>query len=159
MRLGIMSDSHGNLSMARMAINSMGTVDLLVHLGDYCHDAKILAAELQRDIIYVKGNCDFSSDVPNEKLLDIEGLKIYITHGHQQGVKWGHDGIVQKGRSLGADIVLFGHSHVSEIFLDGSILFMNPGSVGEPRGGYEATCGIIEIKNGKPYPYILSINI
>jgi hypothetical protein len=159
MRIGVMSDTHGHLATARRAIKDMGNVDVLVHLGDYYHDAVLLSAELQREIISVKGNCDFSSSIPAEQIIETEGLRIYATHGHQHGVKWDHDGIIEKARDLKADVVLFGHSHVAEIFADNGILFINPGSIGEPRGSDTPSYAIIEIRNGKAYPYIVFLSL
>jgi len=155
MKIGVISDTHGRLALAQKAIKTMGQIDMLVHLGDYCRDAIYLSEELQREIITVKGNCDFSSNVPLEQIVEVEGLKIYVTHGHREGVKWGYEGIIDRAKNAGVDVALFGHTHISEIFTNSDILFVNPGSIGEPRYGNKPSYAIIDIKNGKPYPYIV----
>jgi len=47
---------------------------------------------------------------------------------------------------LGADILLFGHTHYSTVDYDGTLYTMNPGSIGD----YHApTYGVITIESGR----------
>lgn len=51
-----------------------------------------------------------------------------------------------KGEELGANIILFGHTHVPLILEEDNIRIMNPGSVSYPRGVDRIkTFGIIDI--------------
>jgi putative phosphoesterase len=66
-RLGLLSDSHGNLEATEKAIDILMSqgCDQLIHLGDFCdtnrrdHTQDICRLFLQREIIAVKGNNDF----------------------------------------------------------------------------------------------------
>ena len=95
--------------------------------------------------ISVRGNCDWCCNVPDREEFTLCGKKIFITHGHIYGVKQGLSRITAYGHSINADIVLFGHTHQQIVTVDGSMLIMNPGSL-----GYNAEYGIIDIDdNGK----------
>ena len=39
-RIGVVSDSHGNIMNLQDAVLAMGEVDAIFHLGDYVRDAK-----------------------------------------------------------------------------------------------------------------------
>ena len=42
-RLGILSDTHGNLQLLKQAVEETGPVDMWLHAGDYIRDARWLA--------------------------------------------------------------------------------------------------------------------
>jgi putative phosphoesterase len=66
-RLGLLSDSHGNLEATEKAIDILMNQDCdqVIHLGDFCdtnrreHTKDICRLFLQRKVIAVKGNNDF----------------------------------------------------------------------------------------------------
>lgn len=156
MRLGLLSDSHGDIYGAKRAIKKMGDVDLLIHLGDYCRDAEKISKEIKRDIIYVRGNCDFSSDVETDRIIEFGGKKIFITHGHKYNVKSDYMGLYYKAEEIGADAVLFGHTHTAIVFEMNGILFINPGSVSRPRNGIE-TYAVITVEKNNITPNITEL--
>lgn len=147
MKILVMSDSHRDLTSARNVVKTIGSqIDLIVHLGDCEDDVKQLMMEYpDYKFEYVVGNCDFGSDYDLYKLLEIEKVKIFITHGHRYGVKWGYERISYAGEEKGADIVLFGHTHMPVIENLGKIKIMNPGSISQPRGINVASYGILNI--------------
>lgn len=156
MKLGVISDSHGDVYRCEMAIKKMEDVDYLIHLGDYCRDAEKISKELKRDIIYVKGNCDFSSSADTDRVIEVEGRKFFITHGHKYNVKSDYLGLYYKAEEIGADAVLFGHTHSAKVFEQNGILFINPGSISRPRNGIE-TYAVITIDGGSIEPRIIEL--
>ena len=89
-KLLVMSDSHGDTTLAEKILKKHPDVDIVIHLGDYFRDAHRLR-ELypQLRFEYVYGNSDFMiGDVPMEKLLELEGQRVLLTHGHRYSVKW-----------------------------------------------------------------------
>ena len=53
--------------------------------------------------------------------------------------------LLRDARNCGADIVLYGHTHIPECYQEKDGLWvMNPGSA-----GYGPTAGLLEIENGK----------
>jgi len=96
--------------------------------------------------IAVRGNCDFGVDVPDERIAQVCGKKIFMSHGHRYRVKFGHGVIAAEAKARGVDICLFGHSHSPVIVNENGVQLMNPGSISEPRGASIYPCyGIIEI--------------
>ncbi len=158
MKIGVMSDTHGKHYSTKKAFMKMGNIDALIHLGDHCTDLSILQSECVVPTYTVRGNCDFSRQYPDFLDLVLEGKRFFITHGHLYHIKMGFDRIAYKAQEVSADVVLYGHTHMPEIFFEKGILFLNPGSTGSPRGGRHATVGVIDIVQGKLIPHIINID-
>lgn len=156
MKVGIISDSHGNLTLLKKTVEKMGEVDLYIHLGDFVKDAKTILEDSGKKYFVVKGNCDLE-DVEEDIVTDIEGEKFFITHGHQYNIKYGYNNIYYRALEWEADVVLFGHTHKPVCIWYGGILFFNPGSTSLPRGGSDASYGIIEIEDGDINPFIYEV--
>lgn len=124
--------------------------DRMIHLGDHSGDAEALHRQYKTiPIDIVKGNNDYTNIYPSAKQLQIDEKRIFITHGDLFGVKYGVDRIVEKGRSEGVDIVLFGHTHKPYLFKHGEMWVMNPGSVGYRSVLIsKATYGMIDLNAG-----------
>lgn len=133
MRIGIVSDSHKNLYMLDKAISQMGKVDMLIHLGDDYRDIIKVNEKHNLEIHYVIGNNDYSSEPIDDKLVEVHGKRIYITHGHRYDVYYGVDKLYFKAIELNADIILYGHTHKQRVDWHGERVFLNPGSVSLPR--------------------------
>lgn len=144
LRIGVVSDTHKDLSLAKIAIKDMGKVDLLLHAGDHYKDALILAQEFKVETKAVIGNCDYALSNPAEDIFELAGYKFLLTHGHQYGVKTKLDRLYYKGLELGVDIVVFGHTHVPLNVVEGNIQLLNPGSLSLPRGNSKPSYAIIE---------------
>jgi putative phosphoesterase len=156
MKILVISDTHGDTNKAEEAIRLNKEVSLIIHLGDYFRDAQKLSG-LFPDIPmeYIYGNSDFMiDDVPAEKMLDVCGKRIFITHGHRYSVKWDYDKLFKKAEDLHADMLLFGHTHVPEIINKDKYYVLNPGSTSDPRDESDESYAIIEIANGRVAPRI-----
>ena len=151
----IFSDSHGNTRNLSRAIAEHGdSVDLILHLGDGIADLPPEAGAMCQT---VRGNFEdcFSRymDVKTELLLPVAGKTIYACHGHRHGVKTFEAMFARYAAERGADIALFGHTHMPylryapEEEYGRPLYLFNPGSIGSPRGG-KASYGILEISEG-----------
>jgi putative phosphoesterase len=130
-----MSDSHGASANIGAAFEKNSDCDLIIFLGDGQRDLKVLDDfPVVPETVTVKGNCDIGSDAPDDAVKFIGGHIIYIAHGHELNVKTGRVGIVAKARSMGADIVLFGHTHMWMNETRDGVHLINPGSIG--NGSY-----------------------
>ncbi|MEW6547122.1 MAG: metallophosphoesterase [Bacillota bacterium] len=133
MRVGVLSDTHGNLALVERIMEEMGSVDLLLHAGDYYEDSCRLAERGVR-VIGVLGNCDCRVEGPAERLVQVAGKRVLLTHGHRYRVKQDFRPLLARARELNADVVVFGHTHRAEAFWLGKVLFFNPGSLHAPCG-------------------------
>lgn len=159
MRIGLVSDSHGNLEDLKNAVDQMGRVDAVFHMGDYVDDGFQIKRWVSAPVFAVKGNMDVYS---NEGQLFVKtalgGKMILACHGHTLRVKNEYSTIRYKGLEEGADIVLFGHTHIPMIDQDEQLLMMNPGSCSLPHMNGIKTFGIIEITgDGTLLPEIVEL--
>ncbi len=162
MLIGLLSDTHGLLDTAYRAIESMGPIDLLIHAGDHYRDAAKIAASVNVPVHAVVGNCDSRTEGPEEKVLEVEGAVLYITHGHRYNVKISIYSLFSRAVELKADVVIYGHTHVpgyghtkvSGYTKKEGLLIINPGSVSKPRDDGRCSYGTLEIENGVIKPAI-----
>ncbi|MCX7712025.1 MAG: metallophosphoesterase [Clostridia bacterium] len=150
MRILLMSDSHGNTNNIIKAIKKNKDIDIVIHLGDMLSDI-LKVMEGNKHIRYecVPGNNDWAREYPSEKVLDLEGKKVFITHGHHYNVKYDYQRIIVRGRAIGADAVFFGHTHIAEEMFSDGMMVLNPGSISLPSQSRIPTYSLIEIKDGR----------
>ena len=90
-------------------------------------------------IVMVQGNCDhyLAPSLPLVAEFTLEGKHFFMTHGHVFGVGGRKPRLlIQEGMRLGADIVIFGHSHQPLDAVWNGIRFLNPGALrGVPGSG------------------------
>lgn len=154
MKIGVISDTHRIVSSIKRLENEVSGVDVLIHLGDNVDDILIIQKFYKGKIINVKGNCDFSTIVPNDRVEEVSGKRTFVTHGHRYGVKENLTKLRHKALEIGADIVLYGHTHIAKIdFLEG-IWYINPGSASLPRDGARSYA-IISIEKESIEPKII----
>lgn len=156
MLVGVISDTHRYTWCIGNAVNKLMDTDLIIHLGDNVEDVKEIEKYYKGKIINVKGNCDYSVNVPAERIEIIGGKKFFITHGHRYDVKYDISRLRLKAMENKIDIVLYGHTHVSRIDLEDGIWFVNPGSPALSRDAFDSVA-IIEINNGRINPSIRCI--
>jgi putative phosphoesterase len=163
MRIGIVSDIHGNVLALVRALEDMGDVDAIFCAGDainhYHFSNEIFDIIRERGILTVLGNherdflfaegCKGSSDnitseniaylqtLSNTLELNLDGKRIFMTHGSP----WEpiNEYIFPGNRKLAmlstirAHIVILGHTHYPMVVRRGGVLVINPGSCGSPR--------------------------
>ena len=89
MRIGIVSDTHGELDNLREAVRQLlekWQVSTLVHLGDECEDLEVLHEFPELDLIQVHGvYCQHYQDpnIVNRLLKEIQGCRFLFTHTDQ----------------------------------------------------------------------------
>ncbi len=137
MRVLVLSDTHGNYFNLRDVLKLHPTTDVVIFLGDGERDFEYAKQYLEnRHVIMVRGNCDFYSELPENITQTIEGKKFLITHGYVENVKFGEESLLLKGQSLGADIILYGHTHVPVNKTIDNMLVFNPGSLRDGDYGF-----------------------
>lgn len=133
MKIGIMSDSHGSQRAIDDAVQLAGKVGLWLHAGDCREDAEYLQLISQTRVVYVNGNCDwFTDENRDEAIIEAGGHRIFLTHGHLYGVRDSTELLQATAAANGADIAVYGHTHVADI-TPGEVYVLNPGSVSRPR--------------------------
>ncbi|MBF4695236.1 metallophosphoesterase family protein [Fusibacter ferrireducens] len=146
MKICVFSDTHGHISQIKdRLIHLDQEVDAFWFLGDYAKDCKVLKKVLKKKISIVRGNCDFNSHEPEEQILEVEGKRVLLTHGHHYNVKNTLTTLYLKAKSSEVDLVCFGHTHMALYEKEGGVVFFNPGSPTSPRGRIHPSLGVVTI--------------
>ncbi len=156
MRIGLISDTHGDLESFLKIKEALNSYDLVIHTGDILnhgprnpipkgYDPLKLADEISRisfPFIWVKGNCDSEVDklatskiciYPYLFLVD-NNVKIMATHGDLEY-------LYEEAKKLGVRIFISGHTHIPLIEERDGIIFVNPGSTAIPKGEFGGSFG------------------
>lgn len=159
MRVLVISDIHGSYYYANKIneINKKENPDKIILLGDLYYNgprndlsqeyAPMKVAEilnsLKDKILAIKGNCDAEVDemisdfkLEDHLLLNINGKKIYFTHGHKYNI----ENIPYED----FEVLIYGHIHQGFIQEKEGYLFANPGSISLPKCGTEHSYLILE---------------
>jgi uncharacterized protein len=136
MKIGVLSDTHGETTAVRQAIRILHNehVGLAVHCGDIGTEVVPLLKGLPTHFVY--GNMDDPAELraaivdPEHTLheqfgtLELDGRRLAFLHGHD--VK-----LLRHTIHSGAyDLVCHGHTHTSASGFEGRTLVVNPGAVG-----------------------------
>jgi putative phosphoesterase len=139
MLLGILSDTHNNLTNLRTALDILRReqVSTLIHCGDLTDvEAALQLAEFR--VIFTFGNGDLTANEIRQNLLyfrsdndsslsylgELDGVKIAATHGHLHGAL---ENLIQSGQYA---YVFHGHSHQRRDDQVGFTRVINPGALG-----------------------------
>ncbi len=134
MKVAVFSDTHGvTIPMVR-AVRKFEP-DALVHLGDYDRDASVLLREFRELPLYnVSGNCDWEPLAPNVRIVSFGPVRAFLTHGHLYHVDYGRvDSLVYAAQEAGAQLALFGQTHIPLQEDLGGVKVVNPGTAGKGR--------------------------
>jgi len=133
MNIMIVSDTHKHHKNLREALERVGKIDLLIHLGDVEGYEDYIAEMAGCPVEFVAGNNDFFSDLKREKEIRIGKYKVLLTHGHYYYVSAGLEALRKEAYGRDVDIIMFGHIHRPLIEYDKEVTIINPGSISYPR--------------------------
>jgi putative phosphoesterase len=87
--------------------------------------------------------------LPDYETVDIAGHTILLTHGHLFGVNFGLKNLQQAALDVGADIAVYGHTHVAVEEKIGDVLIVNPGSIARPRDAANGSFMVMDLQPDK----------
>ncbi|ANR70984.1 YfcE family phosphodiesterase [Selenomonas sp. oral taxon 126] len=151
MRIGIVSDSHGNTDVFEdmLAVPGAAEAELWLHAGDFAPDADVLEEMSGKRVARVLGNCDFFVDgVHDETVVEVAGHRIFLTHGHLFNVRFDTAMLAAAARETGADIAVYGHTHIA-LEEYGDVTVLNPGSIARPRDERRGSFMLVELNAGE----------
>ena len=141
MKCIILSDSHGDYESLISVLRQNRDAEVVFFLGDGLSEVReLLSAAGSPPLYAVRGNCDIGRMGEDELVVALGSHRILMLHGHTAAVKGGDAGLLALARHYGADILLYGHTHLRrEEYLPpdegGPLWLFNPGSVGRPPNG------------------------
>ena len=139
----VLSDTHNRLPCSKGFWDLLDRADYVFHLGDGARDIELLKDALGDRFHFVYGNWDCRSS-NEETIVEIEGVKFLLTHGHKYKVKSSDIDLQMRGLELGVDCCLYGHTHRAQIDRYDKLTLINPGSI-----AYSQSYCYMTVKDGK----------
>ncbi len=145
-RVGLISDTH-NLLRPQVFEVFRG-VDVILHAGDVGDDDILDELGAIAPVYAVRGNTDRIDNprLPASRELEISGIKVHVSHGHEVGAK----PITLVAAYGGVDLIVYGHTHRELITEAEGVLVVNPGAAGARRFDLLPCVAIMTIVEGKP---------
>ena len=151
--IGVVSDTHGYYDPELDDI--FAGAAHIVHAGDVGTLDVLVRLQRIAPLTVVAGNVDlpaWGDQLPWEAQAEVLGLRLLV--GHVGASLMGrHDPVAE-----GFDLVVSGHSHRAAVEWRGRTLFLNPGSAGRPRFGQPRTCALVDVRDGRPEPQIVTLD-
>lgn len=136
-RILVVGDTHipdrarGIPAVLKRFIETSKPWDLVAFTGDLTEESVLRWIKtLGRQVYVVRGNMDYLQ-LPRVALFKVEEFKIGVHHGDGVHPRGDTDKLTKIAVSLGADLLLTGHTHVDFVKLsrDATKLLINPGSL------------------------------
>ena len=146
--VGIISDNHGDWTS--QITESLAGVDAIIHSGDIGPYKYVLKMEGIAPTTAVLGNTDGDMPLDETAVVTLGEKKFLVKHivnPHRLQVS-----LCERLKQIQPDVVIFGHTHEPFCETLGGILFLNPGSVTQPRGGYRPSMVRLTIDCGEMTP-------
>jgi uncharacterized protein len=153
MRLAVLSDTHAPRywkGCPPEVARRLQGVDLILHAGDVCRAQVLEELAAFAPVRAVLGNND-TPDVaawgaPETLRLDLDGLPAAMVH--DAGPARGRPRRLRE-RFPGAELVVFGHSHIPLDLAEGGVRIFNPGSPTDHRRQPRGTMGLLRVEGGR----------
>ncbi len=135
MLIGVISDTHIPTRASKIPeiiFEKFEGVDLILHAGDIESYSVIEELEKIAPVVAVHGNCDPNLGLNEFEVLDIENLKVGLTHGVVYP-KGDTQQLYYLAKELDVEILISGHTHQAMVEKIDDVLLLNPGSPTHPR--------------------------
>ena len=152
--IAAISDTHGKPHPNLFPAVERHRPSLLLHAGDVANLDLIKELEGFVQTVYVRGNVDPTGSMwPDSVLLQIQldasrQIDLLLLHVAIARIKLNRRALALLHQNP-AQIVVFGHSHIPFLGLDGERCLFNPGSSGPSRMRLPTTMGFIEVAHGQ----------
>jgi len=161
--VGVISDTHIPDRAKRIperVFKAFENVDFIVHAGDLVQFSVIDELERVAPVLVVCGNMD-APEVKG-KLPKLDSFKIFdwrIGVTHDPGAHFGTRRMREIAVANGFNVLIYGHTHSSNIKWEGDILFINPGSPTNPSPPFLAkpSVALLRVTRERIIPAIVNI--
>jgi putative phosphoesterase len=150
--VGVISDTHGRLT--RAAAEALEGCDHIICAGDILSPEVMPALNaIARRVTAVRGNMDGrepTRSLPWTAVAEVGELSFYVLHDLSD--------LDLDPRAAGFAAVIHGHTHRADIDWQDGVLFLNPGSAGQPRSIRPASVARIMIEGERLDPQIVELS-
>lgn len=162
MKIGFISDTHGDLNGWQRAFEIFGQCDYIIHSGDILNPGPFnplpesfnplelakLINESKTPVLVAKGNCDSEVDTLAINLpiqspylfFRWENLTVLAQHGHLLQ----SEEFYKLASIYDTSIAVSGHTHIYSLKRKNSLVMLNPGSPSIPKGAQIPTVALLD---------------
>ena len=140
MQIGIISDTHDHVPNA--VHDAIAGVDHIIHAGYVGPMDVITELETIAPVRAVLGNTDYAIQLPQTRIETFVGQKFLVHHIVDLPVPSHLVRVAIADEQ--PNVVVFGHTHMPYNEHHDGVLFLNPGSASNPRGGSAPSVAIVE---------------
>lgn len=155
MRLGLVSDTHGELENLREALKQLTGVHKakkVVHLGDEWEDGAVFQEHPEIEVLLIPGI--YASQyrdpaIANRAILGLEGWPVLFTHTPevQAGDPPGDPDPQELAKTQKVDVVAYGHTHIPALEIKDYVLWVNPGHLkASDKKGHPPSYAVLDFK-------------
>ena len=152
--IAAISDTHGKPHPSLFTTLAQYRPSLILHAGDVGNLDLITELEGVAQTVYVRGNVDPTGPMwPDSVFLRTKfdasrQIDLLLLHVAIARIKLNREALTLLHQNP-AQIVVFGHSHIPFLGLDGERCLFNPGASGPSRMRLPITMGFIEVSHGQ----------
>ena len=141
--IGLISDTHGLVRPSVFV--ALEGVAMILHAGDV-GDGVLDELRVIAPVRAVAGNTDPTDnpDLPPDLDLQVEGVKIHVSHGHELGSPT-PERLLAK---YSADVIVYGHTHRQLVVQADGRWVVNPGAAGQRRFKLKPSVARLTIRRG-----------
>ena len=139
MRIGLLSDTHipeAEKALPPEVLEAFRGVDLILHAGDIYLPSVLDELETVAPVLAARGDDDWGATLTDKRVkdkhvLELEGRVVWLVHQgpyHLMTSQWQNGASVRQDKDGVPSIVIFGHEHRTNVWEEGGVLFITPGS-------------------------------
>jgi putative phosphoesterase len=159
-RIAVLADTHlprGRRRLAGEVLRRVREADLVLHAGDFTAASVLEELERMAPVAAVHGNMDdleLRQRLPERRIVEVAAVRVGMIH--DAGPAAGrHERLVPA--FPGCHAIVYGHTHVPEISVHGTVLILNPGSPTERRRAPTHTMAMLEIAGRRMAPELVEL--
>jgi uncharacterized protein len=161
--VGLISDTHvpsKAKTLPPKVFSAFENVDFIIHAGDLVDLAVIDELEKFAPVLAVRGNMDTfenCSVLPEVNSLKVMDWKIGVIH--DPNAKFVKNGMEEFAKQNFFNVLVYGHTHSSNVKFAGKTLFINPGSptIPEPPFLCRPSVALLKITRDEIIPEIIEV--
>ncbi len=161
--VGLISDTHVPVRarcVPKAVFKIFENVDFIVHAGDLVELAVIDELEELAPVLAVHGNMDgpeVRGALPKINSLKLLDWKIGVIH--DPGAFYGLSRIREIAKQNFFNVLVYGHTHTSNVKWEGKTLYINPGSPSNPEPPFlsKPTVAILKITKQSIVPEVITV--
>ncbi len=135
--VGVISDTHGRLPLA--ALNAFRDCHVIIHAGDIDSPEILNRLGEMAPTIAVRGNMDqgnWAEAIPIVRSIQVGEVVFFIRHILNDSIFAKKD----------VQVIIHGHTHQPEVRVEGTRIFLNPGSASAPRNQHGPTVAKLYVR-------------